>query len=81
MQNRSVRLSRALYRVPIAMGFALARLFRLCQKIEFNGIGVSLIPGLITCNISFRAGGSGRAHCLWPILRKKKGQRLLLLVD
>jgi len=58
MKNRCVRLSHPLYRVPIRMGFVLARSFRLWHKIEFIGIRVSLIPGLLTCNIGFRGGGS-----------------------
>ena len=64
MKNRPIQLSRQLRRVSIAMGYALARFYRLCYRIQFSGIGVSLIPGLLTCNISFRAGGSGRAHYL-----------------
>ena len=68
MKHRFVSLSRRVRRVSIAMGYALARLHRLCCRIQFSGIGVSLIPGLLTCNISFRAGGSGRArHSHSPI--------------
>jgi hypothetical protein len=62
MKNRPVQVSCQLRRVSIAMGYTLARLHRLCYRIQFSGIGVSLIPGLLTCNISFRAGGSGRAR-------------------
>jgi hypothetical protein len=62
MTKNPIRFSRLLYRVSMALGSALARLYRLCCGIEVNGIGISLIPGLLTCNISFRAGGSGRVH-------------------
>jgi len=68
MKNRPVQLSRRFRRVSIALGYALARLYRLCYRIQFSGIGVSLIPGLLTCNISFRAGGSGRARHSLPIV-------------
>lgn len=69
MKNGPVQLSRQLRRVSIAMGYALARFYRLCCRIRCTGIGVSPIPGLLTCNISFRAGGSGRAYHL-PFLLK-----------
>ena len=62
MKSTLVRLPRLLYRVSIEIGSVLARMYRLCHRIEFSGIGVSLIPGLLACNISFRAGESGRAH-------------------
>jgi len=62
MKKRLIQLSSQLHRVSIAMGNALARMYRFCYRIQFKGIGVSLIPGLLTCNISFRAGGSGRAY-------------------
>jgi len=57
MKNGPIQLSRRSRRVSIALGYALARLYRLCYRIQFSGIGVSLIPGLPTCNMSFRAGG------------------------
>jgi len=62
MRFKSSQISHLLYRVSRAMGSTLARIYRLCCGIEFSGIGVSLIPGIITCNISFRAGGSGQNH-------------------
>ena len=68
-KHRFDPLSRQLHRASIAMGNALARLYGLCYRIQFSGIGVSLIPGLLTCNISFRAGGSGRARHLHPIVQ------------
>jgi len=67
MKNGPIQLSRRSRRVSIALGYALPRLYRLCYRIQFSGIGVSLIPGLLTCNISFRAGESGRAYHL-PLL-------------
>jgi len=76
MKNRPVQLFRQLRRVSIAMGYALARLYRLCSKIQFSGIGVSLIPGLLTCNISLRAGGSGQAYHSYPFI-----QHVITVVD
>ena len=69
MKNRPIQLFRQLRRVSIAMGNTLARFYRLCYRIRFSGIGVSLIPGLLTCNISFRAGGSGRARQSYPFIQ------------
>ena len=62
MNDRASRLSQLLDCVSRATGFALARICRLCPGIEFSGIGISLIPGLVTWNINLRAGGSGRVH-------------------
>ena len=62
MKNRNLWIPCLWKRVFRAKGSPLARLLRLCYRIKFDGLGVSLIPGLITCNISFRAGGSGRTY-------------------
>lgn len=59
MKNRINHFFYLLYRGFCAMGTALARL---CYRIKFEGIGISPIPGVFTCNISFRAGGSGPTH-------------------
>jgi hypothetical protein len=59
---KSTPVSRLSDRVLRAMGTPLARLARLCCGIEFRGIGLSVVPGFLTCNIGFRAGGSGRTH-------------------
>lgn len=48
--------------VSKAMGHALARIKRLCSRMILHGFRISLIPGVLTCDISFRAGGSGRAY-------------------
>jgi hypothetical protein len=62
MNNRTNRLSWLLNRVSRAMGYALARMLRLCCRMESMGIKISLILGFLTWNINLRAGGSGRAH-------------------
>ena len=62
MKHKSLQVSHLLCRVSRAMDSTLARICRLCDGVKFSGIGVSLIPGFITCNISFRAGGSGRNY-------------------
>ena len=64
MKHRNLSLSRLWERVLRVKGSPLARLYRLCCGIKFDGIGVSVIPGIVTCNISFRAGGSGRTYQL-----------------
>lgn len=71
MKHTFVSLFRQLHRILTAMGYVLARVYRLCHRIQFSGIGISLIPELITCNISFRAGKSGRAYHL-PFFLKTK---------
>jgi len=70
-----ISLSHQLRRVSIAMGYALARVYQFCHRIQFSSIGVSLIPGLLTCNISFRAGESGRAYHL-PFLLQRDRKRI-----
>jgi hypothetical protein len=62
MDNRLRILPVSVNRVRRAMGSALARVVGLCSRIETCGIEVSLIPGLLSWSINFRAGGSGRAH-------------------
>lgn len=59
MDSRPRRLSGLLDRASKAMGFILARGSRFRNIIEPSGFGISLIPGLLTWNINFRAGGSG----------------------
>ena len=74
MKHRLVSLSSWLRRVLMAKGNVLARLYRLCYSIRFSGIssGVSMITGLVTCNISFRAGESGRVHHLSFLLLRDR---------
>jgi hypothetical protein len=62
MSNRKLWVSRLWKRVLRAKGSPLARLLRLRYGIKLDGLGIYLIPGLLTCNIRFRAGGSGRAY-------------------
>lgn len=62
MKFENLILSCLWERVLRVKGSPLARLYRLCCGMKFDGFGVSLIPGIITCNISFRAGGSGRIY-------------------
>lgn len=54
--------SYVLNRVLRRMGAPLARVARLRRRIEVGGVGLSVVPGLLTCNIDFRAGESGRVH-------------------
>jgi hypothetical protein len=65
IKNRLYNFSQLLNRVLRAMGYTLARMLRLCYRIESRGFGISLIPGFLTWNINLRAGGSGRAHHLY----------------
>lgn len=65
MKYRLYNFFQLLNRVFRAMGSALARMLRLCYRIESRGFGISLIPGFLTWNINLRAGGSGRAHYLY----------------
>lgn len=58
--------SRLLNRVLRAMGAPLARVARLRRGIEIRDVGLSVVPGLLTCNIGFRAGESGRVHRFLP---------------
>lgn len=62
MHNGLRQLSLLAYRVWRAWGSPLVRMSRLCHGIEVCGNGFFRIPGLLACNISFRAGGSGRAY-------------------
>jgi len=62
MENRKLWTKCLWNRVFRDKDSPLVRLLRLCYRIKFDGFGISLIPGLITCNISFRAGGSGRIY-------------------
>ena len=50
------------YRVSRAMEATLARIYWRCCRIKFYSIWISLIPGIITCNISLRAGGPGQIY-------------------
>ncbi len=54
--------SRLVNRITRAMGSPLARIVGLCCRTELRSIGLSLVPGFLTFNIGFRAGGSGQAH-------------------
>jgi len=60
MQRTSV--SRLSSRILQAMGWPFARVAELCCGIECRSIGISVIPGFLTANIGFRAGGSGRTR-------------------
>jgi hypothetical protein len=62
MKYRNLFLSGLWERVFRVKGSPLARLYRLCCGIKFEGFEISLIPGIVTCSISFRAGGSGRTY-------------------
>lgn len=62
MDNRLRILPVLANRVRRAMGSALARVVRLCSRIETCGIEVFMIPGLLSWSINLRAGGSGRVH-------------------
>lgn len=62
MDNRLRILPVLVNRVRRAMGSALARVVRLCSRIETCGIEVFVIPGLLSWSINLRAGGSGRVH-------------------
>jgi len=75
MKHKTLCISRLLDRVFRAQGSPLARMYRLCSRIKFGGIGVSLIPGFFTCNISFRAGGSGQIYYDGSCLSQLKGIR------
>ena len=59
MKNGINRFFYLLHRGLSAMGTTLVRL---CYRIKFAGIGITPIPGILTFNISFRAGGSGPTH-------------------
>lgn len=72
MRCKSFQFSHLLYRVSRAMGSTLARICRLCCGIKFSGIGISLIPGIITCNISFRAGGGRVQYTISTYLKMNK---------
>jgi hypothetical protein len=61
MEHR-FRISRLVNRVKRALGSPLTRIKKLCCGIKFSDVGLHLIPGLVTCNISFRAEGSGQSH-------------------
>jgi hypothetical protein len=62
MNNGKLFLSRLRERVFRAKGLPLARMYRLCCGMKLDGFGISVIPGIFACNISFRAGGSGQTH-------------------
>lgn len=55
-------LSCVLNRIFRTMDAPLARGAQLCRRIEVRGVGLSVVPGLLTFNIGFRAGESGRVH-------------------
>lgn len=60
MNNLNSLSIRVRNRVSEMLGITSDRLYKLCYRMEIKGIGVSLIPGILTCNIGFRAGGSGK---------------------
>jgi hypothetical protein len=62
MEFKNLILSYLWKRVLGVKGNPLVRLYRLCYGMKLDGFRVCLIPGIIACNISFRAGGSGRIY-------------------
>jgi hypothetical protein len=60
--EQKFKLSHLVNRVLRALGSPLARIKKLCCKIRFSSVSIHLIPALVTCNISYRAGGSARAY-------------------
>ncbi len=78
MQNKHCLLPRLLDRVLRAMCAALALMFRFCCRMVSMDFEIALIPGLLTCNINLRAGGSGRArhHSTYKVKEKIGGVRL-----
>lgn len=62
MKNKRLFLTHLAYGVLKALGHALARFKQRCYGISFTGFRIFLVPGVVSCDISFRAGGSGRIH-------------------
>lgn len=59
MANRPNRLWN---RVLEALSFPLKLVRKLRSRTEVKGVGIHLLPGLLTLNVGLRAGGSGRGH-------------------
>ena len=62
MGYMNAQILHLLYRFSRAVEVTPAWIYRLCRRIKFCSIGISLIPGIITCKIGLRAGGPGQIY-------------------
>ena len=62
MKIKHCLLPKLIDRVSRAIGTALAQMFRFCCGMVPMEFEIALIPGLLTCNVNLRAGGSGRVR-------------------